>query len=70
VEERARRRATQTGESYKSVLAAMQRRDRLDSSRAVAPMARAEDAVALETDELPLEDAICEIVRLARQRGA
>jgi cytidylate kinase len=70
VEERARRRATQTGESYNAVRSAMQRRDRLDSSRAVAPMAKAEDAIALETDGLPLEDVVGEIVRLARQRGA
>jgi len=69
-EERARRRAAQTGQPYADVLAAMQLRDLLDSSREVAPMARARDAVAVETDGVPLVDVIGEIVRLARQRGA
>ena len=41
VEERARRRAAQTGEAYSAVLEAMRRRDELDASRAVAPMTRA-----------------------------
>ena len=69
-EERARRRSAQTGEPYPEVLAAMQLRDRLDASRAVAPMARAQDAIALDTDGLPLEAVIDAIVELARRRGA
>ena len=69
-EERARRRAAQTGEVYAAVLAAMQRRDELDASRAVAPMLRAADAVTVETDGVALSDVIADIVRLARQRGA
>jgi cytidylate kinase len=69
-EERARRRAAQTGEEYIQVLEGMRRRDQLDASREVAPMARAADAVIVETDGVSLEDVIAEIVRLARQRGA
>jgi cytidylate kinase len=69
-QERARRRAAQTGEAFEHVLQAMQARDRLDASRDVAPMAPAEDAVALETDSLPLEHVVAEVVRLARERGA
>lgn len=69
-EERARRRAAQTGEAYPAVLAAMQRRDQLDSSRAVAPMLRAADAITVETDGVSLSDVVAEIVRLARQLGA
>jgi cytidylate kinase len=68
-EERARRRAAQTGEDYALVLDGMRLRDQLDASREVAPMARAADAVTLETDGLSLEDVIDEIVRLARARG-
>ena len=69
-EERARRRALQTGEDYAQVLEGMRRRDQLDASREVAPMARAADAVTLETDGVALEDVIAEIIRLARQRRA
>ena len=69
-EERVRRRAAQTGEDYARVLEGIRRRDQLDASRHVAPMAKAVDAVTLETDGVPLEDVIAEIVRLARQRGA
>jgi CMP/dCMP kinase len=69
-EERARRRAAQTGEPFERVLRAMQARDRFDASRDVAPMARAHDAVALETDSLPLEHVVAAVVRLARERGA
>lgn len=69
-EERARRRAAQTAEPFEHVLEAMRARDRLDASRDVAPMARAHDAIALETDSLPLEDVVAEVVRLARARGA
>jgi cytidylate kinase len=69
-EERARRRAAQTGEPYEWVLDAMEARDRYDASRDVAPMAPASDAVTLETDAVPLEDVIARIVRLARERGA
>jgi cytidylate kinase len=70
VEERARRRAEQRREPYASVLEAMRRRDHLDASRDVAPMAMAEDAVSVETDGLSLEDVIAAIVRLAKERGA
>jgi CMP/dCMP kinase len=69
-EERARRRAAQTGEPYEQVLEAMRARDRFDASREVAPMTRAIDAVTLETDAVTLDDVVSEIVRLARDRGA
>jgi CMP/dCMP kinase len=69
VEERARRRSAQTGEAFESVLGAMRRRDQLDASRDVAPMARAADAVVLDTDGLTPEDVIARIVAQAVQRG-
>jgi cytidylate kinase len=70
VEERARRRARQTGEPLQDVLDGMRRRDQIDGSRAVAPMARAEDAVDVETDGLPAAAVIDHIAELARSRGA
>jgi cytidylate kinase len=69
-EERARRRASQTGEDYATVLEGMRRRDMLDASRTVAPMTPAPDAVLLDTDGLTAEQVVAEIVRLANERGA
>ncbi|MGI9149455.1 MAG: (d)CMP kinase [Chloroflexota bacterium] len=69
-EERARRRAAQTGEPQDSVLEGMRRRDALDAARAVAPMTPAVDAVQIHTDGLASEAVIERVVGLARARGA
>jgi cytidylate kinase len=69
VEERARRRAAQTGEAYATVLEGMRRRDGLDASRHVAPMTPAADAVEIATDNVPTDAVIACIVALARARG-
>ena len=69
-EERARRRSAQTGEPYERVLDGMRRRDMLDASRDVAPMAPAADAVVLDTDGRQPQQVVADIVRLARARGA
>ncbi|MBV9173711.1 MAG: (d)CMP kinase [Chloroflexi bacterium] len=69
VEERARRRSRQTGEDYAAVLEGMLHRDRRDGSRAVAPMARAADAIGIETDGRTPDAVIDEIVELARARA-
>jgi cytidylate kinase len=70
LEERARRRAAQAGAAFAEVLAAMQRRDQLDASRDVAPMALAADAVIVETDGLSPEEVTSRLVDLAIERGA
>ncbi len=69
-EERARRRAQQTGEDFQTVLQGMRQRDHLDSSRAAAPMVRADDAVVVDTDDVPPAQVIARIVELAHARGA
>jgi cytidylate kinase len=69
-EERARRRAAQTGEAYAAVLEGIRRRDQVDASRSVAPMSRAADAVELDTDGVPAPGVIARIVELAQERGA
>jgi cytidylate kinase len=69
-QERARRRSAQTGEDYATVLEGMRRRDRIDSTRAVAPMTPAPDAVEIHTDAVHPELVIAQIVALARERGA
>ncbi len=69
-EERALRRSRQTGEPYDEVLAGMVERDRFDSSRAVAPMRKADDAVVVETDGLSSDEVVDRIAALAVERGA
>jgi cytidylate kinase len=68
VEERARRRAAQTGEPYESVLETMLKRDRIDGTRVVAPMVKAPDAIEIDTDRLPPDAIVRQIVALARER--
>ena len=70
VEERARRRAAQTGEPYEQVFEGMRRRDQFDASREVAPMARAPDAVSINTEGVDPQSVIAQIVKMARARGA
>jgi cytidylate kinase len=63
VEVRARRRYEETllrGQpaDYKEILAAMRKRDRTDSSRKVAPLKPALDAVILDTDQISAEEVV------------
>lgn len=58
-EERARRRAAQLGRDDVEVLkAAIEQRDRLDSEREVAPLRPAEDALVLDTTDLPFDEVV------------
>ena len=71
---RARRRHAQLRESgsdvaYETVLTDLRRRDELDSSRAVAPLRPANDAVTLSTDDLALEDVVDRLEAMARRDG-
>jgi len=70
-EERARRRARQSGEDAISNLVQVQadltRRDTADASRAVAPLKRARDAVVLDTTQMTFEEQVAAIVGLARK---
>jgi CMP/dCMP kinase len=77
VEERARRRwreAQARGEavmSYEDVLAAMRERDRIDSTRQVAPLRAAVDAVVLDSTQLEIEQVVERVWQLAGgARGA
>lgn len=61
LEVRARRRydeQRQRGESveYDSILSMLRERDRIDSTREVAPLKIAEDAVVIDTDELNIQE--------------
>jgi len=68
-EERARRRAAQTGEDEGAVLAAQSERDERDRNREHSALRAAPDAVELDTTGLTLEDVVARIVALARTRG-
>ena len=67
--ERARRRAAQTGEGADQVLEAQQARDRADRERAHGALREAEDAVALDTTAMSLDEVVSRVVAMARERG-
>lgn len=69
VEERARRRYEELrlrGEtiSYDEILNAMRRRDRIDSTRSIAPLRPAEDAVQVQTDGMDIEQVFGKVLEL------
>jgi cytidylate kinase len=68
-EERARRRALQTGREGElaRICDAMRTRDRRDSEREASPLKPAAGAVVLDTTGLPLEEVVSRIVELARK---
>ena len=68
-EERARRRAAQTGEDVETVLAAQRQRDARDTEREHGALRPAEDAVELDTSGLSLQQVVARVVALARERG-
>jgi CMP/dCMP kinase len=68
-EERARRRASQTGEDAAAVLAAQQERDRRDESREHSALRAAADAVELDTTDLSQDEVVARIAALAKDRG-
>jgi len=53
--------------TYDQVLAGIHQRDRIDSSRATAPLRAAVDAVTVDTTDLSVETMFAEIVRLVNQ---
>ncbi|HET8814221.1 MAG TPA: (d)CMP kinase [Solirubrobacterales bacterium] len=68
-EERARRRAEETGEDVAAVLEAQRRRDARDTEREHGALRPAEDAVELDTTGLAPDEVVARVVALARERG-
>jgi len=73
-EKRARRRRQQLARqgpapSLKGVLADLERRDAIDSSRAVSPLRPAEDAVIIKTDGLSLEEVVERVLSLVEAQA-
>ncbi len=73
-EERARRRAHQTGREAEldSIREAIKKRDRRDSERETSPLRPAPEAVILDTTTLSLNEVVSRVLDLARglQKGA
>ena len=72
VEERARRRYVELqarGENAKleDILEAMRMRDQIDSTRDVAPLRPASDAVLIDSDNLDIDQVLTQVERLVRQ---
>jgi cytidylate kinase len=69
VEERARRRHEESQQrggctSYEEILASMRRRDQIDSTRAIAPLRPAQDAVIVNTDGLDVSAVLEQVTDL------
>ncbi|MFD9667834.1 (d)CMP kinase [Rhodococcus sp. NPDC059968] len=72
-EARAQRRNAQNlaegrGDDYAAVLADVQRRDHLDSTRAVSPLRPADDSVLVDTSELGIDDVIGRLLLVVGER--
>jgi CMP/dCMP kinase len=67
-ETRARRRAGELGADtdLAAVAADIERRDRLDSGRAASPLARAADAVEVDTTELDIDQVVDRLADISR----
>jgi cytidylate kinase len=72
-EERARRRYEQRREQgedadYEQILADQRARDRRDTTREVAPLRRADDAVEIDSDPLTIEEVVERVMELLEDR--
>jgi cytidylate kinase len=72
LEERARRRAAERGvagdaQALATITAELRRRDGVDSTRAVAPLRRADDAVVIDTEANTLAQTVDQVVRVIEQ---
>ncbi len=70
-EERARRRYDESrarggAENYEEILAKVKARDRFDSTRKVAPLRPAPDAIILDSDQLGADEVLARIHELLR----
>ena len=70
VEERARRRLQELTDKgltadFAQIVREISLRDKQDSEREIAPLAKAEDAVLLDSTNLTIEQVVAEILRLA-----
>ena len=67
-EERAQRRAAETGEDFQAVLDAQRQRDARDTEREHGALRAAEDAVELDTTGVTEDEVVARVVALVRER--
>lgn len=68
VTERARRRSTEQASDPQATEADLERRDRLDSTRATDPLAQVPDAVVLDSTEIGIDEVVTHLVGLLQER--
>lgn len=68
-EERARRRAAQSGEDVSTILTEIRERDDRDSSRDASPLVVPNGAIVIDTSDMTFDEVVDEVVRLARARS-
>ena len=73
VEERAKRRYKENQEkgiecTFEDIVADVEKRDRIDSSRAFAPLKPAEDSIRLDTSDLNIEEVTNEVLRIINEK--
>ena len=74
-DERARRRANdpahasgRSGAAVQDVASALEARDRSDRTRATSPLTRADDAIEIDTTELPVDEVIDRVLTVVRKK--
>jgi cytidylate kinase len=72
VEVRARRRHKELEQrgilsSYRAILDSMRQRDEIDSTRPVAPLKAAHDAVKIDSDRLTIDEVVAQVMSLAQR---
>lgn len=69
--ERAKRRAAQLGSNDPAeidrIAQSISERDRVDSSRSTSPLTRADDAVLIDTSDMPFDEVVGRIVEIVRE---
>lgn len=73
VEERAKRRYLENKEkgiecTLESIIADVERRDKIDSSRAFAPLKPAEDSIQLDTSKLNIQESIDAVLKIIKEK--
>lgn len=73
VEERAKRRYKENQEkgimcTYEDIVADVEKRDRIDSSRAFAPLKPAEDSIELDTSNLTIDESVNAVLEIIARK--
>ncbi len=64
IDERARRRADQTGQHLDQIRSAIEKRDHADSTRESMPLKKADDAIEVDTTELSIDQVVAKVTEL------